>query len=89
MSAAASYSKGWRNLAMSNEPVTQNVFVLKGNPLKMSSLSLPSEPSGISDMPIYKEQQSAPQILAILQENKVKVSHWLRMGPKMRVVNMV
>lgn len=50
----------------------------------MSSLSLPSELSGISDMPIYKEQQSAPQILAILQENKVKLSHWLRMGPKMR-----
>lgn len=58
MSAASSYSKVGEIWPRSNEPVTQNVFVLKGSTMKMSYLSFPSELSGISDMSIYKEQLS-------------------------------
>lgn len=58
MRAASSYSKIGEMWPRSNGPVTQNGFELKGSTLKMSYISLLSEVSGISVMPIYKEQQS-------------------------------
>lgn len=75
MRAASSYSKIGEMWPRSNGPVTQNGFELKGSTLKMSYQSFFRSQWHLSHAHLQRAAVYAPQILAILKENKVKLSH--------------